>query len=84
MSKRNNSQPDNSNANLPPPMPHQVEAVVCPVEVWDQIKIALRKLTIEDGEVILMTMKSMRSQIVTMQQPEGMPMPGQRPVNPPQ
>ena len=78
--KRNNSQPDNSNAHIPPPQPTQVEAVVCPVEIWDNIKIALRGLTINEGEVILQTMKALKPQIVTMQMPE--PMPGQRPVNP--
>ena len=70
VAKRNNSQPDNSKSNLPPPQAsmQQIEAVICPVEIWDQIKNGLRKLPVEDVEVILMTMKTMRPQIVNMQQ----------------
>lgn len=76
VSKRNNSQPDNSKENLPPPMPEQaqaqqIEAVICPTEIWDQIKNQLRKLPVEDVEVVLLTMKSMRPQVVNMQMPPG-------------
>lgn len=75
--KRNNSQPDNSNANLPPPQVQQIEAVVCPVEIWDNIRIVLRKLPVEDVDVVLQTMKQMRPQIVNMQQAPGAPPPTQ-------
>jgi hypothetical protein len=53
-----------------------IEAVICPTEVWHQIQNSLRKLPVEDVEVLLMTMKAMRPQQVTMglapgQEPQG-------------
>ena len=80
MTKRNNSQPDNSNAHLEPPQPTQVMAVICPEKIWDSIRIVLRKLPVEDVEVILETMQAMRPQPVTMQMPPGQQPPGQQPT----
>jgi hypothetical protein len=47
---------------------HQIEAVVVPVEIWDQLKNAIRKLPVEDVEVLYLTMKQLRPQTVNMTQ----------------
>ena len=46
----------------------QVEAVVVPVEIWDQMKNAIRKLPVEDVEVLYLTMKQLRPQTINMTQ----------------
>ncbi len=79
--KRNNSQPDNSKenvnaANAAMPQIQNIMAVIVPVEIFDQMKRAVKRQPYEDVELLIQAMKSLAPQQVTMQTaPPGQPGP---------
>ena len=49
-----------------------IEAYIIPIQVMDEIKRKLRKLTIDDGEVLLQTLNAIRPQAIQQQVPANM------------
>ena len=71
--KPNNDKPG-PESQLPPPGQPQVQqimAVIVPVEIFEQMKRAVRKQPYEDVELLIQTMRNLAPQQVTMQQAPG-------------
>lgn len=79
--KRNNSQPDNSKVNVDAANAaaraqiQTIMAVVVPVEIFDQMKGAIKRLPYNEIELLLQAMRGLAAQQVNMQLPPGMTAP---------
>lgn len=69
--KTNNAAPE-----MPQPQVQTIQAVVVPVEIFDQMKRAVKRQPYEDVELLLQAMRNLMPQAVNMQLPPGGMPPG--------
>ena len=69
--RKNNDKPGPESPRPPPPQIQTIMAVVVPVEIFDQMKRAVKQNPDEDVELLIQAMRNLQPQQVNMQMPPG-------------
>lgn len=69
--KRDKNKSNNEAAQVQPPQTQAIMAVVVPVDIFDQMKRAVKRQPYEDVELLLQAMRNLQPQQVQMHLPPG-------------